>query len=211
MGSSRWPRSTSTANWMARGRPKSISASIAARAVRPWWMTSSTSTTILPPMSGTSLAVLWPSGGRRCRSSRCAVTSSFPNTTWVLSSWLRVVASRRASTSPLLTMPTSTTSSVPRFLSTISCAMRDRERRIWERLLRDPGHVDDVDLGQHRVQVLRLDPRHLVLVEVRLQVVAHRHLRRGDEPDLDVLELAEQVGQRASGAAVGEVPDHRHP
>ena len=48
MGSSRWPRSTSTATWIAAGRPKSSTASIAARTLRPVNMTSSTSTTRLP-------------------------------------------------------------------------------------------------------------------------------------------------------------------
>ena len=46
MGSSRWPRSTSTARRMARGRPKSTSASIAARIVRPVNRTSSTRTIV---------------------------------------------------------------------------------------------------------------------------------------------------------------------
>ena len=35
IGSSRWPRSTSTASWIAVGRPKSTSASSAERIVRP--------------------------------------------------------------------------------------------------------------------------------------------------------------------------------
>src|SRR5665213_443018 len=48
IGSSRWPRSTSTASWIFLGRPKSFSASIAARVVRPLNSTSSTSTTVLP-------------------------------------------------------------------------------------------------------------------------------------------------------------------
>ena len=46
IGSSRWPRSTSTARLDPRGRPKSMSASIAARIVRPVNSTSSTSTTV---------------------------------------------------------------------------------------------------------------------------------------------------------------------
>ena len=51
IGSSRWPRSTSTARWILRGRPKSISASMAARIVRPVNSTSSTRTTVRPVMS----------------------------------------------------------------------------------------------------------------------------------------------------------------
>ena len=50
----------------------------------------------------------------------------------------------------------------------------------------------------------------MVLVQMRFQVVAHRNLGRSYKPELDVLELAEQVGQRAHGPAVGQVADHRH-
>ena len=46
-GSSRCPRSTRVATWMPSGRPKSITASMAARIVRPVNTTSSTSTTPL--------------------------------------------------------------------------------------------------------------------------------------------------------------------
>ena len=49
----------------------------------------------------------------------------------------------------------------------------------------------------------------MVLVQVRLQVVAHGDLRRGDKPDFDVLELAEQVGEGSDRAPVGEVADQR--
>src|SRR5580704_3095156 len=57
MGSSRWPRSTRTASWTERGRPRSLSASRAARTVRPEKSTSSTRTTVLPstPSGGTSV------------------------------------------------------------------------------------------------------------------------------------------------------------
>src|SRR5690606_28800020 len=51
MGSSRWPRSIITASCTTRGRPKSTSASSAARMVLPVKSTSSTSTTILPSRS----------------------------------------------------------------------------------------------------------------------------------------------------------------
>ena len=82
---------------------------------------------------------------------------------------------------------------------------------VREALLLDSGLVHDVDVGQDRIEVLCLDPGHVVLVEVSFQVVAHRHLRRRDEPQLDVLELAEQVRERAHGASVGKVADHGDP
>src|SRR5712692_1445461 len=58
MGSSRWPRSIRTASMTARGRPKSINASSAARTVRPVYRTSSTSTTILSSIGSGSLVGL---------------------------------------------------------------------------------------------------------------------------------------------------------
>src|SRR6185312_9956727 len=51
IGSSRCPRSTRTASWILCGRPRSMSASIAERIVRPVYNTSSTSTTTLPETS----------------------------------------------------------------------------------------------------------------------------------------------------------------
>src|SRR6185437_3509640 len=55
MGSSRWPRSTSTASRMQAGRPKSMSASMAARMLRPVNSTSSTRTTVAPSIAGMEL------------------------------------------------------------------------------------------------------------------------------------------------------------
>ena len=50
----------STASWMRRGRPRSLSASIAARTVRPLNSTSSTSTTVLAVTSkGTCVGWTW--------------------------------------------------------------------------------------------------------------------------------------------------------
>ena len=51
----------------------------------------------------------------------------------------------------------------------------------------------------------------MVLVQVGLKVIAHRYLGQSDKPELDVLELAQEIRQRAHRAAVGEVSDHRHP
>ena len=51
MGSSRWPRSTSTASRTAFGRPISTRASSAARTVRPVYRTSSTITSVLDSSS----------------------------------------------------------------------------------------------------------------------------------------------------------------
>ena len=56
IGSSRWPRSTSTARRIALGRPQSSTASIAARAVLPVYITSSTITATLPSTSKGSAA-----------------------------------------------------------------------------------------------------------------------------------------------------------
>src|SRR5207253_11008053 len=81
--------------------------------------------------------------------------------------------------------------------------------QVAEALLLDPGHVDDVDRGQDRLEVLGLGPAHAALVEVVLDVLAHGHLGRSDEPDLDIAVPAPQVGQAADGAPVGEVADHR--
>ena len=47
-------------------------------------------------------------------------------------------------------------------------------------------------------------------VEVVLDVLAHPDLRRGDEPELDVAVLAQEVGEGAGGAPVGQVADDRH-
>src|SRR5699024_4449798 len=79
IGSSRWPRSTSTARRTAAGRPMALSASRAARTVRPEKSTSSTSTMVRPSM---------PPGGIRVgpgtrvgfprRSSRYRVMSTEP-------------------------------------------------------------------------------------------------------------------------------------
>src|SRR5438477_195718 len=178
MGSSRWPRSTRTASWMARGRPKSIRASMAARAVRPWWITSSTSTTTLPRISGMSLV------GRR----EAGLGGDL------------VHARQRVHQNRVLAH--SGESGAVDSVHTLQCVV---DLGVREALLLDAGYVDDVDVGQHRIQVLGLDPWHVVLVQVRLQVVAHGDLRRGDKPDLDVLELAEQVGEGADRAPVGEV------
>ena len=63
IGSSRWPRSTSTARRTALGRPRSASASSAARIVRPENSTSSTSTTILSSIPPGGITVLWARRG----------------------------------------------------------------------------------------------------------------------------------------------------
>ena len=56
MGSSRCPRSTRTASWTRSGRPRSATASSAARIVRPVNRTSSTRTTVRPLIdSGTDV------------------------------------------------------------------------------------------------------------------------------------------------------------
>ena len=70
MGSSRWPRSTMTASWTARARPKSFSALRAARMVRPVKSTSSTSTTTRPARSTGMSVTASGSTGRRPMSSR---------------------------------------------------------------------------------------------------------------------------------------------
>ena len=50
-----------------------------------------------------------------------------------------------------------------------------------------------------------------MLVEVLLDVLTHRDLRRRDEGEPDVAELAEEVRERPNGASVGEVADHGDP
>ena len=82
IGSSRWPRSTSTASWTALGRPISVTASRAARIVRPENSTSSTRTTTLSSIPPGGISV-WSSAraGLRRRSSRYMVTSSEPTGT----------------------------------------------------------------------------------------------------------------------------------
>ena len=78
IGSSRWPRSTSTASRTARGRPRSARASSAARIVRPEYRTSSTRTTTRSVTStGTSVTASARVGCWR-RSSRYIVTSREP-------------------------------------------------------------------------------------------------------------------------------------
>ena len=63
MGSSRWPRSTRTASSMRLGRPRSMTASRAARMVRPVYRMSSTSTTRLPStLKG--MLVAWIAGAK---------------------------------------------------------------------------------------------------------------------------------------------------
>src|SRR6185369_867944 len=120
IGNSRWPRSTRTANWMRLGRPKSLRASMAARAVRPLKSTSSTRTTVLLVMSN-GITVGWTSGAMRLsRSSRCMLTSSLP----VGAGWLQMPVNTRLSRSakgtPPRCMPTSTTSWLASFRSAIS-------------------------------------------------------------------------------------------
>ena len=87
IGSSRWPRSTSTASRTARGRPRSPSASSAARTVRPENSTSSTSTTTASSTLDRAARCGRPPGwaggaGRRGTSSRPARRpgSSTPST-----------------------------------------------------------------------------------------------------------------------------------
>ena len=48
----------------------------------------------------------------------------------------------------------------------------------------------------------------MVLVEVVLDVISHRHLRGRDEADANVAKFAEQVGERTHGAALSQISDH---
>ena len=114
------------------GRPRSFSASRAARTVRPENSTSSTRTTILPsmPAGGTSVR---PSAraGRSRRSSRYMVMSSEPVRDRTALDLLRCrAARRRASGTPRVGMPSSTTSPAPLVRSRISWAIRVSARRI---------------------------------------------------------------------------------
>src|SRR5665213_3052655 len=129
IGSSRPPRSISTASSIRAGRPKSASSSSAARMVRPVNRTSSTITTVLPSMApGMSVAPTTGLGPIVCRSSRYSVISSAPRGTVTPSLALIRATIRSASCTPRRWMPTITRLSVPPFASTISPAMRRRVR-----------------------------------------------------------------------------------
>ena len=125
IGSSRWPRSTSTASCTARGRPSSVSASSAARTVRPVKSTSSTSTTTRPLMStGTSVG---PSGCTAPQADVVAVEGDVERADRDVDGprtrrWRRRGGGRSRGRG--CRGPTSTTSSAPWLRSTISCAMR---------------------------------------------------------------------------------------
>ena len=125
IGSSRWPRSTRTASWTAWGRPMSLSASSAARMVRPENSTSSTRTTTLPSMPPAGISVCSSArAGFIRRSSRYIVTSSEPTGTSYPSTAAIRSAIRSASGTPRLGMPSRTRSSAPLLRSRISCEMR---------------------------------------------------------------------------------------
>ncbi|MFM1944055.1 MAG: hypothetical protein RI897_3037, partial [Verrucomicrobiota bacterium] len=125
MGSSRWPRSMSTASWMQEGRPKSFMASRAARVVRPLQRTSSTRMTVLEVISK-GIRVSWTSGATTWvwMSSRCILTSRKPVGTGWFQMGSSSLARREARVTPPRWMPTRATFS-PRVLrSAISWAMR---------------------------------------------------------------------------------------
>src|SRR5664280_537781 len=129
MGSSRWPRSISTASWTARGRPRSPSASRAARALRPEEATSSTRMTTLSSMPPGGIEVL---AGKRIgplrRSSRNIVMSSAPTGTVTPSTSAMKDTRRLASGTPRDGMPSTTSPSTPLLRSMISWATRRRAR-----------------------------------------------------------------------------------
>src|SRR5260370_306926 len=135
---------------MARGRPNSMSASIAARAVRPRWITSSTSTTTLPSTSGTFEARC-PAGSRTWWSARGCVDLGRD----LVHAGQRVQDDR-------LTPHQRQGLGVDAIdtLDLVVCGL------IGEPLLLDPRLVHDVDLRQYGGQVASLRPRHVVLVEV---------------------------------------------
>src|SRR5690554_1249081 len=131
MGSSRCPRSMSTASLTMFGRPKSFSASSAARMVRPEYSTSSTSTTVAPsmPFGGS-----WVGEGVRVlpreRSSRYMVTSSAPAGTGTPEICSSCFESRWARWTPRVGMPRRTNPDAPRLDSRISWAIRVNARVI---------------------------------------------------------------------------------
>ena len=129
IGSSRWPRSTRTASRTALGRPTSLSASSAARMVRPLKSTSSTRTTTLPsiPPGGISVGSSVRAGLSR-RSSRYMVTSSEPTGTSYPSTAAIRSAIRVARGTPRVGMPSRTRSLAPLLRSRISWEMRVRAR-----------------------------------------------------------------------------------
>jgi len=120
IGSSRWPRSMSTASWMSVGLPKSIRASMAARIVRPVKSTSSTRTTFLPSSEkGMSVLPIWRALPDFMMSSRYSVMSSLPTGTGTPSIWEIFFPSLSASRTPPFWIPTRTRFSTPLFFSRI--------------------------------------------------------------------------------------------
>ena len=145
IGSSRWPRSTSTASRTAAGRPTSFSASSAERMVRPLNSTSSTSTTTLPstPPGGISVGSSARAGLSR-RSSRYMVASSDPTGTSYPSTAAIRSAIRWARGTPRVGMPSRTRSPAPLLRSRISWEMRVSARAMSRssRTVRPPAAGD---------------------------------------------------------------------
>ena len=144
MGSSRCPRSTSTASRTVSGRPRSFIASSAARTVRPEKSTSSTSTTTLPSTPPGGIRV-WcgPRVGCLRRSSRYIVMSSVPSGTSTPSTLAIRSATRRARWTPRVGMPSRTRPSGPLLRSRISWEMRvsAREMSRASRTVRPSGRA----------------------------------------------------------------------
>lgn len=118
---------------MTAGLPISITASIAARTVRPVNKTSSTKITCLP-VTSTSILVSFSSGSSVgttfCKSSRYKVISNSPIGTSIPSICLIFSCNRFAKGTPLVLIPTSTRSKPPLFFSRISWAILVSERLI---------------------------------------------------------------------------------
>mmetsp|Transcript_2562 Transcript_2562/g.6045 ORF Transcript_2562/g.6045 Transcript_2562/m.6045 type:complete len:225 (-) Transcript_2562:399-1073(-) len=77
-------------------------------------------------------------------------------------------------------------------------------------LLLDPRLVQHVHAARNLLEVVYFAPVGALLVEVRLDVVLHPGDGRGDEEELDAVELGQHVGEGAGGAAVREVAHERH-
>ena len=125
IGSSRCPRSTSTASRTARGRPRSRRASMAAAIVRPENSTSSTSTTTASSMRPGMRGAADVAGGVRAQvvAVHGDVEFTRPGRAGPRSR-RSAAASRRARKTPRVGMPSSTRSSAPRLASRIWWAIR---------------------------------------------------------------------------------------